>query len=58
VELRTIFDSDNARHFYDQIAWFKSLSSAQPLAGVMSSLSYTGRAGPDRSISCPSPSQG
>lgn len=42
---RTIFDNDKTRHFYDQIAWFKTLADDQPLAEAMTSLRYTGHAG-------------
>ncbi len=42
---RTIFDKAKSRNFYDQIAWFKTLTDDQPLAEVMTSLSYTGHAG-------------
>ncbi len=42
---RTIFDNDKSQHFYDQIAWFKTLTDDQPLTEVMDSLSYSGRAG-------------
>ncbi|SIF22424.1 Endonuclease/Exonuclease/phosphatase family [Mycobacteroides abscessus subsp. abscessus] len=38
---RTIFDNDNPRHFYDQIAWFSTPAGIQ----LLQSLTYTKRAG-------------
>ncbi|WP_174188570.1 endonuclease/exonuclease/phosphatase family protein [Nocardia barduliensis] len=38
---RTIFDNDNTRHFYDQIAWFSTPDGDS----LLTSLTYTGRAG-------------
>ncbi|MFI7482492.1 endonuclease/exonuclease/phosphatase family protein [Kocuria sp. M1R5S2] len=38
---RTIFDDDEARHFYDQIAWFSEPDGTSQLQ----SMTYTGRAG-------------
>ena len=42
---RTLFDNDKKKNFYDQIAWFKALDPAAPLAELMTSMSYTGKAG-------------
>jgi endonuclease/exonuclease/phosphatase family metal-dependent hydrolase len=38
---RTIFDDDETRHFYDQIAWFQTPAGTQ----LLESLTYTKRAG-------------
>ena len=42
---RTLFDNDKKKNFYDQIAWFKALDADQPLAELMTSMTYTGKAG-------------
>lgn len=38
---RTIFDNDQAEHFYDQIAWFQTPTGTQ----LLESMTYTRRAG-------------
>ncbi len=38
---RTIFDNDQSKHFYDQIAWFSTPAGTQ----LLESLTYTKRAG-------------
>lgn len=38
---RTVFDNDNSKHFYDQIAWFSTPDGVSRLQ----SLTYSGRAG-------------
>jgi endonuclease/exonuclease/phosphatase family metal-dependent hydrolase len=42
---RTIFDTPNKRHYYDQIAWFSDVDATGQVHNLLHGMTYTGRAG-------------